>query len=68
MAAVLEKNSYILILWSSILLYHLLVLNLSIVRSEVVQPDLSSGQDIVAFSISTCSAEVGQFGIVYRLK
>ena len=59
MAAVLEKNSYILILWSSILLYHVLVLNLSIVRSEVVQPDLSSAQDVVAFSISTCSAEVG---------
>ena len=32
---------------------------------KVAWSDLSS---IIAFSISTCSAEVGQSGIVHRLK
>ena len=39
--------------------------DISFAWPKVAWPDLSS---IIAFSISTCSAEVSQSGIVYRLK
>ena len=56
------------IFYIKVVLYHVMIMDLndiSFAWLKVAWSDLSS---IIAFSMSTCSTEVGQSGIVHRLK